>query len=83
MTGDDYMIFSTASSDITITLPTTNRVIGRTIIIRKCGSGNITVSGTQINGWSGTKTSCTLKNGDMQIFVWTGSYWTNNYMVYG
>ncbi len=83
LTGDDYMIFSTASSDITITLPTTNRVIGRTIIIRKCGSGNITVSGTQINGWSGTKTSCTLKNGDMQIFVWTGSYWTNNYMVYG
>lgn len=80
LTNKDDIIITTASSDITITLPSNRPAAkkGKMYWIRKCGMGNITLRGTIRVKADTTTNSDVIKKGVMQVLIWSGSYWTSN-----
>lgn len=82
LTNKDDIIITTASSDITITLPSNRPAAkkGKMYWIRKCGTGNITLRGTIRVEADTTTNSDVIKKGAMQVLIWSGSYWTSNFI---
>lgn len=82
LTNKDDIIITTASSDITITLPSNRPAAkkGKMYWIRKCGTGNITLRGTIMAEAGTTTNSDVIKKGAMQVLIWSGSYWTSNFI---
>lgn len=82
LTNKDDIIITTASSDITITLPSNRPAAkkGKMYWIRKCGTGNITLRGTIMVEADTTTNSDVIKKGAMQVLIWSGSYWTSNFI---
>ena len=82
LTNKDDIIITTASSDITITLPSNRPAAkkGKMYWIRKCGRGNITLRGTIMVEVDTTTNSDVIKKGAMQVLIWSGSYWTSNFI---
>ena len=82
LTNKDDIIITTASSDITITLPSSRPAAkkGKMYWIRKCGGGNITLRGTIMVKAGTTTNSDVIKKGAMQVLIWSGSYWTSNFI---
>lgn len=82
LTNKDDIIITTASSDITITLPSNRPAAkkGKMYWIRKCGTGNITLRGTIMVEAGTTTNSDVIKKGAMQVLIWSGSYWTSNFI---
>ena len=82
LTNKDDIIITTASSDITITLPSNRPAAkkGKMYWIRKCGTGNITLRGTIMVKAGTTTNSDVIKKGAMQVLIWSGSYWTSNFI---
>lgn len=82
LTNKDDIIITTASSDITITLPSNRPAAkkGKMYWIRKCGTGNITLRGTIMVEVGTTTNSDVIKKGAMQVLIWSGSYWTSNFI---
>lgn len=82
LTNKDDIIITTASSDITITLPSNRPAAkkGKMYWIRKCGRGNITLRGTIKVEADTTTNSDVIKKGAMQVLIWSGSYWTSNFI---
>lgn len=82
LTNKDDIIITTASSDITITLPSNRPAAkkGKMYWIRKCGKGNITLRGTIMVEAGTTTNSDVIKKGAMQVLIWSGSYWTSNFI---
>lgn len=82
LTNKDDIIITTASSDITITLPSNRPAAkkGKMYWIRKCGTGNITLRGTIMAKAGTTTNSDVIKKGAMQVLIWSGSYWTSNFI---
>ena len=82
LTNKDDIIITTASSDITITLPSNSPAAkkGKMYWIRKCGTGNITLRGTIMVEAGTTTNSDVIKKGAMQVLIWSGSYWTSNFI---
>lgn len=82
LTNKDDIIITTASSDITITLPSNKPAAkkGKMYWIRKCGTGNITLRGTIMVEAGTTTNSDVIKKGAMQVLIWSGSYWTSNFI---
>ena len=79
----DYRIHTYASSAISLTLPIAdNSMIGQDILVRKLGSGNVTVmcSGSQ-RMWLGSSiTSMVVDYDALTLFTWDGNYWVVNEM---
>lgn len=76
----DSIIMCSATTDITLTLPTGSED-GHILFIRKMSSNNITVSG-RIAGSSGNiVTSCTIKYGALHIFIYDkrNNVWSGNF----
>lgn len=82
LTNKDDIIITTASSDITITLPSNRPAAkkGKMYWIRKCGTGNITLRGIIRVEADTTTNSDVIKKGAMQVLIWSGSYWTSNFI---
>lgn len=82
LTNKDDIIITTASSGITITLPSNRPAAkkGKMYWIRKCGTGNITLRGTIRVEADTTTNSDVIKKGAMQVLIWSGSYWTSNFI---
>ena len=81
--GLTNIIMCTNSSTITITLPSpsnSNFDDGHMLFIRKCSTGNITLSGTIRRDFSGNVSSITIQNQSLVVVILNkqGGYWTTN-----
>lgn len=89
LTDMDSVVFSTATSEITLTLPSSPKQ-GQIYFIRKVGSGNVklTCGNTQhricTNSNSQNNTTITLDWGKLWIILWDhmNSMWTANWCQY-
>lgn len=89
LTDMDSVVFSTATSEITLTLPSSPKQ-GQIYFIRKVGSGNVklTRGNTQhricTNSNSQNNTTITLEWGKLWIILWDhmNSMWTANWCQY-
>ena len=70
LTNSDTYVVYTGSGGDTFTLPTTGLFVGRVIILKNRGAGNLTLSGT-IDG-SSTTTLSTLRG---VMLIYSGSEW--------
>ncbi|MCD8312947.1 MAG: hypothetical protein LUC24_02145, partial [Bacteroidales bacterium] len=78
----DSIIMSTATTAITLTLPS-DAEDGQMYFIRKVMAGNITITGgTIVTSYGTTATKVTIEYGQLAIFIYDQSYdrWTANYM---
>lgn len=89
LTDMDSVVFSTATSEITLTLPSSPKQ-GQIYFIRKVGSGNVKLTRGNTQHWictnsnSQNNTTITLDWGKLWIILWDhmNSMWTANWCQY-
>lgn len=75
MYDEDVMIQSTASSTITVNLPSSPNAGRMAIIARRSGGGNVTVNGNGKQIYSTTSGPVSTLSVNSGIFIYDGNYW--------